>query len=95
MLDGLTQSSGESDCDRRLFCRVFKSIIDKRPFTTTRAGFEIWRNLVMSIGFGHKFGIDLPGELNGNIPSSNYYDRYHGKKPLDLYGDHFPGHRPG
>ena len=61
------------------FCRVFKSIIDKRPFTTTRAGFEIWRNLVMSIGFGHKFGIDLPGELNGNIPSSNYYDRYHGK----------------
>jgi penicillin-binding protein 2 len=61
------------------YCRVFKSIIDKKPFTTTRDGFEYWRNLVMSFGFGHKLGIDLPGELNGNIPSSNYYDRYHGK----------------
>jgi penicillin-binding protein 2 len=58
---------------------VFKSINDKRPFTSTREGYETWRNLVMSFGFGHKFGIDLPGELNGNIPSSNYYDRYHGK----------------
>lgn len=61
------------------FCRVFKSIIDKRPFTSTREGYEYWRNLVMSFGLGHKVGIDLPGELNGNIPSSNYYDRYHGK----------------
>jgi penicillin-binding protein 2 len=61
------------------YCRVFKSIIDKHPFTSTRDGYEVWRNLVMSFGFGHKFGIDLPGEMNGNIPSSNYYDKYHGK----------------
>jgi penicillin-binding protein 2 len=61
------------------YCRVFKSIIDKKPFTTTRDGFENWRNIVMSFGFGHKLGIDVPGEMNGNIPSSNYYDRYHGK----------------
>jgi penicillin-binding protein 2 len=33
----------------------------------------------MSFNLGHKIGIDLPGELNGNIPSSNYYDRFHGK----------------
>ena len=33
----------------------------------------------MSMGFGKKLGVDVPGELNGNIPSSNYYDRYHGK----------------
>jgi penicillin-binding protein 2 len=61
------------------FCRVFRSIIDKRPFVTTRAGFEKWRKHVMTFGFGKKLGIDLPGELNGNIPSANYYDRYHGK----------------
>jgi penicillin-binding protein 2 len=61
------------------YCRVFKSIIDKKPFTTTRDGFEAWRNLVMSFSLGHKTGVDLPGELNGNIPTSNYYDRFHGK----------------
>jgi len=61
------------------YCRVFKSIIDKKPFTSTRDGYERWRNHVMSFGFGKKFNCDLPGELNGNIPSSNYYDKYHGK----------------
>jgi penicillin-binding protein 2 len=61
------------------YCRVFKSIIDKKTFTTTRAGYENWRNHVMSFGFGKKLNCDLPGELNGNIPSSNYYDKYHGK----------------
>jgi penicillin-binding protein 2 len=60
------------------FCRVFKSIIDQPGFATTRDSYENWRNHVMSFGFGKKFGIDIPGELNGNIPSSNYYDKYHG-----------------
>jgi penicillin-binding protein 2 len=61
------------------YCRVFRSIVDKRTFSTTREGYENWRNHVLSFGFGKKLGIDLPGELNGNIPSSNFYDRYHGK----------------
>jgi penicillin-binding protein 2 len=61
------------------FCRVFRSIIDQKPFTNTRAGYEKWRSHVMTLGFGKKLGLDLPGELNGNIPSANYYDKYHGK----------------
>jgi penicillin-binding protein 2 len=61
------------------YCRVFRSIVDKKSFSTTREGYETWRKHVMSMGFGKKLGIDLPNELNGNIPSSNYYDRYHGK----------------
>jgi len=61
------------------FCRVFKSIIDKKTFLNTRQGYENWRKRVMSLGFGKKLGIDLTGELNGNIPSPAYYDKYHGK----------------
>jgi penicillin-binding protein 2 len=60
------------------FCRVFKSIIDKPGWSSTRDSYVNWRKLVMSFGFGRKFGIDIPGELNGNIPSANYYDKYHG-----------------
>ncbi|MGE5425059.1 MAG: penicillin-binding transpeptidase domain-containing protein, partial [Syntrophothermus sp.] len=60
------------------YCRVFVSIINKKPFSTTRDAYVIWRNHVMSMGFGQKLGIDLPNELNGNIPSPEYYDRYHG-----------------
>jgi len=61
------------------FCQVFRSIIDKKTFLNTRQGYENWRKQVMSFGFGKKLGIDLTGELNGNIPSPAYYDKYHGK----------------
>jgi len=60
------------------FCRVFKSIIDKKGWPSTRKAYENWRKEVMSFGLGKKLGIDIPGELNGNIPTPNYYDRYHG-----------------
>ncbi|HTX87922.1 MAG TPA: penicillin-binding protein 2 [Bacteroidales bacterium] len=73
-LEGAIQISCNS-----YFCRVFRSIVDKKPFTNTRDGYTVWRKYVMSFGFGKKTGIDLPGELNGNIPSPAYYDRYHGK----------------
>jgi penicillin-binding protein 2 len=61
------------------FCRVFKSIIDNKSYLSTRQAFESWRKEVMSLGLGKKLGIDIPGELNGNIPTPGYYDRYHGK----------------
>ena len=61
------------------YCKVFKSIIDNKKYHTTKEGYTAWRNHVMSFGLGKKLGIDLPGELNGNIPSTGYYDRYHGK----------------
>jgi penicillin-binding protein 2 len=61
------------------YCRVFKSIIDMKGYNSTREGYENWRKHVMSFGFGKKLGIDLTGELNGNIPTPAYYDRYHGK----------------
>ncbi len=60
------------------FCRVFKATLEKRSYTGTRQAYENWRKIVMSFGFGKKLGIDIPNELNGNIPSPSYYDRYHG-----------------
>ncbi len=61
------------------FCRVFRAIIDNKKFLNTRQSYENWRKSVMSFGFGRKLGIDISGELNGNIPTPNYYDKYHGK----------------
>ena len=61
------------------FCRVFKTIIDNRVYGSTRAAYENWRKQVLALGFGKKLGIDLPNELNGNIPTPSYYDKYHGK----------------
>ncbi len=38
-----------------------------------------WRDYMVSMGFGYKLGIDLPGEKRGMIPNGEYYDnRYKG-----------------
>ena len=33
-----------------------------------------WRDYMVSMGFGYKLGIDLPGEKRGLIPNGDYYD---------------------
>ena len=61
------------------YCNVFKSIIDQQKrYGSTKAAFNNWRKHVMSFGLGQKIGLDLPNELRGNVPSAEYYDKYHG-----------------
>lgn len=57
------------------YCNVFKNIIDKFP--TTEEGYLTWRKYVMSFGLGKKTGLDLPNELSGFVPNTDYYDRYY------------------
>ena len=45
-----------------------------------RHRYELWRNDVMSFGFGQKFtDTDLNEQSSGSIPSIKYFDRYYGK----------------
>lgn len=59
------------------YCNVFRSIIDNKK--TVSEGYTIWRNHVMSFGFGKKFNTDLPSELSGFIPPLEYYDKIYGR----------------
>ena len=34
-----------------------------------------WKDYMVSMGFGYRLGIDLPGEKRGMIPNSAYYDK--------------------
>ena len=61
------------------YCYAFKAIVERRPFISTKVGFDRWRKHVLSFGLGEKFHNDLPNELSGNIPTSDYYDKSHGK----------------
>lgn len=61
------------------FCYVFRSIIDNRKYSSTFDAYNSWRNYVMSMGFGKKLDCDVPHELNGNVPSAAYYDRFFGQ----------------
>lgn len=35
---------------------------------------NLWRDYMVSMGFGYKLGVDLPGEKRGLIPNGDYYD---------------------
>lgn len=41
-------------------------------------GVDSWSEYAGRCGFGRKAGIDIPGELGGDLPSSPYYDKLYG-----------------
>ena len=39
---------------------------------------DLWRDYMVSMGFGYRLGIDIPGEARGMIPNAKYYTRHYG-----------------
>lgn len=55
-------------------------MIDRRSkYGTPARAFEIWKNHLVSMGYGYKLGIDLPGESRGFIPNSAFYSKIYGE----------------
>ena len=62
------------------FCYGFKSMLDNRTkYDRTDEAFTLWKDYMVSMGYGYKLGVDLPGEKRGFIPNSEYYDKYYRK----------------
>jgi len=60
------------------FCWGFKSMVDRRSkYGSSAKAFEVWKNHLVSMGYGYKVGIDLPGESRGFIPNAKYYDKFY------------------
>lgn len=60
------------------FCWGFKYMIDKRSkYGTPMKAFEVWKNHMVSMGYGYRLGIDLPGERPGFIPNSEFYSKFY------------------
>lgn len=60
------------------FCWGFKAMIDRRSkYGTSAKAFEIWKNHLVSMGYGYKLGIDLPGESRGFLPNAKFYDKFY------------------
>ncbi|HEY8401956.1 MAG TPA: penicillin-binding protein 2 [Cytophagaceae bacterium] len=61
---------------------VFKNMIyqnkHENKFKDSEIGFDQWRDLIISFGFGQKLAIDLPNVKSGYIPTNSFYDRIHG-----------------
>ncbi len=61
------------------FCWGLKNMIDKKgKYGTVAKAFDIWKNHMVSQGYGYKLGIDLPGEYRGFIPNVDFYNKRYG-----------------
>lgn len=62
------------------FCYGLRAMIDsRRRYPSTAEAFEVWKRHLVSMGYGYRLGIDLPGEKRGFLPNSAYYDKYYGR----------------
>ena len=57
------------------FCYVFRNILENREYHSVKKGYEVWRDYVLSFGFGQKLDSDFLGESSGVVPSKEFYDK--------------------
>ena len=60
------------------FCWGLHRMFGMSKYGGTKAAMNVWRDYMVSMGFGYKLGIDLPGEVRGMIPNAEYYTRHYG-----------------
>ena len=52
---------------------------NRQKYKTLDEAMDTWRDYMVSMGFGYKLGIDLPGEKRGMIPNAKFYNNAFGK----------------
>ena len=58
------------------FCWGLYYMIGNPKYGGSQNAMNIWRDYMVSMGFGYRLGIDLPGEKRGMIPNGNYYSEH-------------------
>ncbi len=48
---------------------------NRKKYDTVQDAMTTWKDYMVSMGFGYKLGIDLPGEKRGLIPNAPFYDK--------------------
>lgn len=61
------------------FRKIINREISSNTYKDTEIGLNDWREKVMKFGLGTSLGVDITGELGGDVPSSKLYDRFYGE----------------
>ena len=51
------------------------NILNNKKYKSIQEAFDAWKNYMVSMGYGYRLGIDLPGEIRGFIPNTAYYNK--------------------
>ncbi|MFA4181986.1 penicillin-binding protein 2 [Xylanibacter rodentium] len=69
LVDAITTS-----CNGYFCWGLYYMIGNKKKYGSVQNAMNTWRDYMVSMGFGYKLGIDLPGEKRGLIPNADFYD---------------------
>jgi penicillin-binding protein 2 len=58
--------------------QVFRTLMNDQDYNTVKERYDMWRNHLLSMGFGRSLNTDLPYEVKGNLPPSSYFDKVYG-----------------
>lgn len=62
------------------FCWGFRGMIDRRgKYGSSAKAFEVWKNHLVSMGYGYRLGVDLPSEGRGFLPNAKFYSKRYGE----------------
>ena len=62
------------------FCWGLYHMMENRSkYRTVQDAMIRWKDYMVSMGFGYKLGVDLPGEKRGLIPNAEFYDKAYNK----------------
>lgn len=50
---------------------------NRKKYKNVNEAFEVWKNHMVSMGFGYPLGVDMPFEARGFIPNSEFYTKVH------------------
>ena len=59
------------------FCWGLHRMFASEKYSGTKEAMNKWRDYMVSMGFGYRLGVDLPGEVRGMIPNADYYTRHY------------------
>ena len=64
-----------TSCNSYFCWNLLRMLSNRGKYGSVQNAMTRWKDHVVSMGFGYKLGIDLPGERRGMIPNAAYYDK--------------------
>jgi penicillin-binding protein 2 len=68
-----------TSCNAYFCWGLYYMLSNRRKYGNVQLAMNTWRDYMVSMGFGYKLGVDLPGEKRGLIPNAEYYDNAYKK----------------
>lgn len=69
-----------TSCNSYFCWGLFRMFGDRNKYENPQEAITVWKDHMVSQGFGYKLGVDLPGEKRGLIPNAKFYDKaYRGR----------------